>query len=290
MQAAQRLRSAPAENPMAYKTILVHVDESASAGERIKIAAAVAMAEQAHLIGTATTGASRYLVQARMLAELDPNLRTHLDFLRHRARQGLEDFEAAAQKLGLPSYEKRLVDDEAGGGICLQSRYADLVVIGQNDPKELSPVVMPDFAQFVVLNSARPVLVVPHAGRFDNIGTRVLIAWDAGMEAARAVACALPLLRRAQHVEVVSFGARSQAMSPGRDLAQYLARHHVHAEVLQRQSDGPVGDALMSLAGLRGADLLVMGAYGHMRFRELMLGAVTRAVLESMRVPVLMSA
>lgn len=275
---------------MSYKTILVHVDESASAGERIKIAAAVAMTEQAHLIGTATTGTSRYLLQSRMLAELDPNLRTHLDFLRHRARQGLEDFEASVQKLGLPSYEKRLVDDEAGGGICLQSRYADLVVIGQNDPEERSPVVMPDFAQFVVLNSARPVLVVPHTGRFDNIGMRVLIAWDASMEAARAVACALPLLRRAQHIEVVSFNARSQGMSPGRGLSQYLARHGMRTEVLQPQSEGPVGEALLSLANTRGYDLLLMGAYGHMRFRELMLGEVTRTVLEATRVPVLMSA
>ncbi|WP_151636938.1 universal stress protein [Noviherbaspirillum aerium] len=274
---------------MSYKTILVHVDESTRASERIKIAAAIAMTQQAHLIGTATTGASRYLVQARMLAELDPNLRTHLDFLRHRARQGLEDFDACVQKLGLSSYEKRLVDDEAGGGICLQSRYADLVVIGQNDPEEVSPVVMPDFAQFVVLNSARPVLVVPHTGRFDNIGTRVLLAWDAGMEAARAVAASLPLLRRAQHVEVASFGSRTQGTSAGRDLVQYLARQGIQAEVLQRQAEGPVGEALVGLANARGSDLLIMGAYGHMRFRELMLGAVTSTVLESMRIPVLMS-
>ncbi len=278
---------------MSYKTILVHVDESIRASERIKIAAAIAMTENAHLIGTAMTGASRYLMQTRMLAELDPNLRTHLDFLRQRAKHGLEDFEDAAQKLGLPSFEKRLVDDEAGGGICLQARYADLVVIGQNDPEEISPVVLPDFPQYVVLNSGRPVLLVPHAGRFDNIGNRVLIGWDAGMEATRAITAAIPLLRRAQIVEVAVFNARSQphahGMQPGADLALYLARHGVKVEVLQRKSGDNIGEALLSLAADLSSDLIIMGGYGHARFREIVLGGVTRTVLDTMTVPVLMS-
>lgn len=277
---------------MSYKTILVHVDESAHAGERIKIAAAIAMTQKAHLIGTAVTGASRYLVQARMLAELDPNLRTHLDFLRQRARRGLNDFEAAVQMLGLKSFEKRLVDDEAGGGICLQARYADLVVIGQNDPNEISPVTMPDFPQYVVLNSGRPVLIVPYAGRFDNLGGRVLIAWNASMEATRAIASAMPLLARAQLVEIVVFNPRAQAQAygprPGQDLAEFLARHEIKAEALLQDTDN-VGEALLSLAGERGADLIIMGGYGHNRFREILLGGVTRTVLDSMTVPVLMS-
>ncbi|MFC7514876.1 universal stress protein [Herbaspirillum sp. GCM10030257] len=277
---------------MSYKTILVHVDESTRAGERIKLAAAVAMTENAHLIGTAMTGASRFLVQARLLVELDPNLRTHLDFLRERARRGLEDFDDTVQKLGLASFEKRLVDDEAGGGICLQARYADLVVIGQNDPGEVSPVVMPDFPQYVVLNSSRPVLIVPHAGRFENIGNRVLIAWDASMEAARAVSAALPLLRRAQHVDVVIFrtGAASPHSVPaGSEIAQYLKRHGVRTETLQRNAVSPVGESLCSLALEAGADLIIMGGYGHARFREWVLGEVTRNMLEAMPVPVLMS-
>jgi len=278
---------------MSYKTILVHVDESRHASERIKIAAAVAMTENAHLIGTAVTGASRYLAQSRMLAELDPNLRSHLDFLRDRAMRGLADFEAAVQMLGLASFEKRMVDDEAGGGICLQARYADLVVIGQNDASELSPVVMPDFPQYVVLHCGRPVLIIPHAGRFDNIGKRVLIAWDASMEATRAVTDAIPLLRRAHTVEVAMFNTlaqpQSQGARPGTDIAQYLDRHGIKIEMLRRQTDQEIGDALLSLGKERGADLIVMGGYGHVRFREIVLGRVTQAVLESMTIPVLMS-
>ncbi|HEY0846905.1 MAG TPA: universal stress protein [Noviherbaspirillum sp.] len=276
---------------MSYKTILVHVDESRRASERIKIAAAIAVTQKAHLIGTAMTGASRYLIQMHMLAELDPNLKTHLDFLRERAQRGLEDFETAARMLGLASFEKRLVDDEAGGGICLQGRFADLILIGQNDPAEISPIVLPDFPQYVVLHSGRPVLVVPHAGRFDNIGKHVVIAWDGSMEATRTITSALPLLRCAQVVEILMFNAQPHVHGPepGADLALYLERHGIPAEIVLRQTIENIGKALLSLAALRGADLVIMGAYGHTRFREIVLGEVTRAVLETMTIPVLMS-
>ncbi len=281
------------EADMSYKTILVHVDESIRAGERIKIAAAIAMTQNAHLIGTAMTGASRYLVQAMMLADTDPNLRAHLDFLRKRAERGLDDFDNCVRRLGLPSFEKRLVDDEAGAGVCLQARYADLVVIGQNDPGELSPVVMPDFPQYVVLHSGRPVLLVPYAGQFDDIGKRVLVAWDASMSATRAVAGAIPLLKRAQVVEVVVFNPQLQPQAhgaqPGADLAVFLARHGIKIDVSLRQTDREIGDALLSLAADKDADLIIMGGYGHARFREILLGGATRTALETMTVPVLMS-
>ncbi|TFW09310.1 universal stress protein [Oxalobacteraceae bacterium OM1] len=278
---------------MSYKTVLVHVDESARASERIKIAAAIAMAEHAHLIGTAVTGASRYFLQAR-LQEMDPNLREHVHFLRERAEHGLDDFEAAARRIEMPSFEKRLVDDEAGGGICLQARYADLVVIGQNDPKEGSPVVLPDFPQYVVLNSGRPVLLVPYTGRFDTIGNRVLIGWDASMAASHAITGALPLLRCAQkiHVAVIRSGKQPQAGSspPGKEICLYLARHGIKAEMVERETEAPVADALLDLAAELHSDLMVAGAYGHSRFREIMLGDVTARILQSMCVPVLMSA
>jgi len=278
---------------MSYKTILVHVDESSRAGERIKIAAAIAMTQNAHLIGTAMTGASRYLLQARMPEEIEPTLKSHLAFLRERAVRGLDDFDETVQKLGLPSFEKRLVDDEAGGGVCMHALCADLVVIGQNDPHEPAPVVMPDFAQYVVINAARPVLLVPHAGRFDNIGKRVLLAWDAGTESARAITSAIPLLRCANAVDIVVFNARNRRQAdnvpPGADMARYLARHDIKCEVLQRTTERDIGEALMALAADSGSDLIIMGGYGHARFREIVLGNVTRTVLENMTTPVLMA-
>lgn len=281
------------EGNMSYKTVLVHVDESAHASERIKLAAAVAMAENAHLIGTATSGASRYIHRNRMLAELDPNFMVHLEFLRQRARRGLEEFEAVAQKIGIPSFEKRLVDDEAGGGVCLQARYCDLVVIGQIDPQEPSPVVMPDFPEYVVLNSGRPVLIVPYSGQFGNIGNRALIAWDASMAATHSITNAIPLLKRAQVVDVAIFNpepdSQAHGENPGMDIAHYLARHNIKVEVMKRNTDREIGDALLALAAELNSDLLVMGGYGHSRFREIMLGGVTRTVLDAMTIPVLMS-
>jgi nucleotide-binding universal stress UspA family protein len=280
---------------MSYKTVLVHVDKSEHASERIKLAATVAMTENAHLIGTAMTGASRYLQRPKMLAEFGPHFKLHLELLRQRATRGLEEFEAVALKVGIPSFEKRLVDDEAGGGVCLQARYCDLVVIGQIDPEEMSPVVMPDFPQYVVINSGRPVLIVPYAGQFDNIGNRVLIAWDASMAATRAITNAIPLLRRAQIVELVVFNpdelwpAQTHGVLPGADLALYLARHGIKVDVAQRHTDVEIGPSLLSLAAELRCDLIVMGGYGHSRFREILLGGVTRTVLERMTVPVLMS-
>jgi nucleotide-binding universal stress UspA family protein len=278
---------------MSWKTVLVHVDESAHASERIKMAATIAMAAGAHLIGTATTGASRYLAQTRMLADLDPHLKEHLAFLRQRAERGLAEFEATARKLGLPSFEQRLVDDEAGGGICLQARYADLVVIGQHDPDEPSPVVMPDFPQYVVLHSGRPVLVVPRAGRFDTLSRRVLIGWDASMPATHAISNAIPLLRRAQAIEAVIFNPRAppraDGVQPGADLVRYLARHEVQVELREMETRQDIGHALLARAQESNADLLVLGGYGHTRFREILLGGVTRTVLDAMQLPVLMS-
>lgn len=175
----------------------------------------------------------------------------------------------------------------------MQARYCDLIVVGQHDPREPSPVVMPDFPQYVVLNSGRPVLITPYAGRYETIGNRVLIGWDGSMAATRAVTSALPLLRRAQLVEVAAINAGAQSNgqppTPGSELAVYLARHQVKVDVLLQESAHDAGSALLSLAAERNSDLLVMGGYGHSRFREILLGGVTRTVLESMMLPVLMS-
>lgn len=275
---------------MSYKTILVHVDESQRAGERIELAAAMAMAENAHLIGTAVTGASRYLIRERAL-ESDPGLRQHLQALHERAGRGLSYFESCLQKLGLRSFETRLVDDEAGAGICLQARYADLVVIGQVDPDEVSPVVMHDFPQYVVLNSGRPVLLVPYSGRFEKIGRRVLIGWDGSLAAIRAVTGALPVLRRAQNVTAVTFDSGRQdkeAPAPS-ELAPYLERHGVQVQLVEQAEVRDVGTALLNMCKEQDHDLLVMGGYGHARFREILLGGATRTVLTEAALPVLIT-
>ena len=278
---------------MAYKTILVHIDESRHVDQRIRIAAGIAATEGAHLIGVAMTGVSRFVYRNSELNENDANLAVHLERLREHARRALAEFEPKVRSLGLSSYENRLIDDDAGGGLVRQASYSDLVVIGQTDPEEALSAVMPGFAAYVVMNVGRPVLIIPYAGHFDTIAASVLIAWDGSTQATRAVTGALPLLTRAKIVKVVIFNAAADldthGEQPGADIALYLARHNVNVEVLQKRTVLDIGNALLSLVADENADLLVMGGYGHSRFREVLLGGATHTVLESMTVPVLMA-
>jgi len=277
---------------MAYKTILVQVDDSRHAAERIRIAARLAKAHDAHLIGAAVTGISRYAFQGGATLPPDPNLAVHLDYLRQRAQRALDQAEPLVLQEGLPAFEKRLLDDDASGGLGELARYSDLVVIGQVNPDEPAATVLSDFPEHIVFTGGRPALIIPYSGAFTGIGKRVLIAWDGGRSATRAVTDALPLLRQAELVQVALFNqedaARQQAPA-GSEIALYLARHGIKTELLPSRPSTDVGDALLSMAADLGSDLIVMGGYGHSRFREILLGGVTRTMLASMTVPVLMS-
>ena len=148
----------------------------------------------------------------------------------------------------------------------------------------------------MVLASGRPVLVVPYVGTYPRVGDRVMIAWDASREAARAVADALPLLQAAQQVITLSANPDSGGRSdrhgdlPGADIARHLARHGVRVEA-QRLSakEISIADMLLNRIADEGIDLLVMGAYGHARVREIWLGGVTRRLMQHMTVPVFIS-
>lgn len=280
---------------MTYKTILVHVPDNVHVEGQIRLAAELAKKFEAHLTGVATTGVSEqyYIVDTTCGVAMDMSV--FIDKLHERVQQNLEKFTTLVQKIGLNSFESREMEGDAAACVCLQARYSDLVVIGQNDPNLRSPFSRSDFPEYVFTHSCRPVLLVPYAGTFENIGQRILIAWDAGMEATRAVSAALPMLKTAKIVQIAVFGRENDpgkhGEQPGADIALYLARHGVKVEVSQQTvPDGmDVGNALLSHASDFGADLIVMGAYGHSRFREFALGGVTRTILSSMTVPVLVS-
>ncbi|OGB25328.1 MAG: universal stress protein [Burkholderiales bacterium RIFCSPLOWO2_02_FULL_57_36] len=278
---------------MPYETILVHVDHSKHAAARIKIAAEMAVEENAHLIGAAMTGLSRYLYEENTIELNRTVIANHVDFLHQQADESLAQFEQIARQAGVLSVERRLVNDDNQGGLTLQARYCDLVVLGQTDMDEPSARVISDLPEYVVLNSGRPVLIVPYAGVFKTVGQRVLVAWDGRMESTRAVSDAIPLLRRASNVAIALFnpssGADAHGEQPGADIALFLARHDVKVEVMQQATSIDVGNALLSLAADLNSDLIVMGGYGHTRFREVLLGGVTKTVLATMTVPVLMS-
>jgi nucleotide-binding universal stress UspA family protein len=280
---------------MSYKTIVVHVNESEHAIDRIRIAAGIAMQEGAHLVGAAVTAIPAEFTLSGVMGDSAAGIDIYLDFVRQRAESALAQFVVTAEQSGVASIERRITTDEAAMGISVQGRYSDLVVIGQHDPGESLPGIRSDFPEYVVLNSGRPVLIIPYAGRFEHIGKRVIIAWDASVEATRAVAGAVPLLRRADAVQVAVFnpghGTRLHGESPGSNIAHYLARHGVKVEVSQEKTaaEMDVGNTLLSHAADYAADLIVMGGYGHSRFREILLGGVTDTMLKSMTVPTLMA-
>jgi nucleotide-binding universal stress UspA family protein len=277
---------------MSYKTVLVHVDQSSHAAQRIRIATDIALAHGAHLIGSATSGLARYAMQGNAFDLTMAFAPGQVEQLRADAGQQLNGFDDFAATAGVKSHERRLVDDDVGASLALQARYADLVVLGQRDPDQAVAGDGGDIAEYVMLNCARPVLMIPYAGKFRTVGSNVLIAWDGSMEATRAIAGALPLLQRAANVTVVAFNpdaSNAHGEQPGADIALYLARHEVKVEVSTPDTDDDIGNALLSLAATLGVDLIVMGGYGHSRLREMVLGGVTRTVLNTMTVPVLMS-
>ncbi len=276
---------------MSYRTIVVQADRAPNTEARITLAAALALREEGHLVGAATTGMPRSMLAGRAYEGSGVFVADYLRRAQERVREALEQFTAIADRLGVPSHEARSSNDDEYAGLCMQARYADLIVLGQAAPSDNEDSLLPDLPDYILLNCGRPVLLVPRSGRFPTVGKRVLVAWNGSVEAAKAVTAALPLLRGAEQVSIAVLGNRADALgeSPGSDIALYLARHGVKVEVLRRPEPVDPGQAILSLAADFGVDLLVMGAYGHSRFREMMLGGATRTVLATATLPVLMA-
>ncbi|MBC7513668.1 MAG: universal stress protein [Herminiimonas sp.] len=280
---------------MSFKTILVHANQSDIASGPIRIAVALARRFDAHLIGVVVTGLSQEVYFPDSFGASAPVLMESLLALEAEANARLAVVTACAREGGVASVEQRLVRDEAAAGISLSARYADLVVVGQIDPAVFTPFLRPDFPQRVVIDSGRPVLIVPYAGNFAEVGRRIILAWDGSREAARAATAGIALMQQAQLVQVAVFDSAGPTTAhgeePGADMALYLVRHGIRVEVVHRRvaAGTDIGNALLSHAADFDADLIIMGAYGHSRVREIFLGGVTRTVLASMTVPVLMS-
>lgn len=274
-----------------YKTLLVPVDERPRSARSIELAGRLAREFNAHVVGLFLQPAPyipgvTHLEGGQKLAE---DLRESL--VREPTRRAKAQFDACVKAAGITTAEWRTADGDRADEVALHARYADLVIINQTDPDEANAS---HFAGAVLMSLGRPALVLPYVGEFSSVGTNVLVAWNASREAARAVTDALPLLQRAQRVVVMAVDARASpgghGESPGADIAVFLARHGVKAEAAPTVSAGvDTGNVILSRAYDQGADLVVMGAYGHSRLRQIVLGGATRTVLESMRLPVLMS-
>jgi nucleotide-binding universal stress UspA family protein len=207
------------------------------------------------------------------------------------AKAAVERFEASAKAAGI-SAETRTLEASLGGGATLFGSIArrfDLAVVGQAQRERgASEELMIEAALF---ESGRPLVVVPYIQKSGLKLDRVIVCWDGGRTAARAVADAMPLLERAKAIDVVVVAEeRKQQEIAGADMIQHLARHGIRASAKRTaKGDISIENVILSYAADSGADLLVMGGYGHSRLREFILGGVTRGILASMTLPVLMS-
>jgi nucleotide-binding universal stress UspA family protein len=199
-------------------------------------------------------------------------------------------YDELVRRHGIRSEWRSLPNSSSEVGV--HAYYADLVVIARPESAGQS-AGPPGLAESLVLSSGRPIIVFPPRGTVSRV-RRVLVGWNATRESIRAVADALPLLVKAEAVDVLIIDDQrhraSHGQEPGADIARHLARHGAHVEVGRLSSGGKdVGRLLLSQAGAFSADLLVMGAYGHTHLREWMFGSVTRTVLYEAGLPVLMS-
>lgn len=278
---------------MSYKTILVHVDDTQHASQRIRYAQNIASQFDAHLTGVALTGISRYIFESSNLGAGDPNISFHLTLLRERAEQALNQFRTLTADRSASTTEALIANDEANGGLGLRARYCDLIVIGQTNLSEPSPSVMSDFPEFMIVHSGRPILIIPPNFASPDLPKHCLVAWNGSRAATRAITDAIPLLKLCEQVHVAIINPKpyqeTHGDEPGADIALFLARHGIKVEVSTRFSKHPVGDAILELGKELQCDLLVMGGYGHSRFREMLMGGATRTILEKSTIPVLMS-
>lgn len=282
---------------MALKDLLVYLDVTPRSAKRRELAARLAVQHNAHLTGLHVIDipSANYFYGAAM-PFVPTNPEEIVERIRAEAVEAAKPIEAAFREClrrnGLEG-EWRLVEGPPPPTVALHARYADLTIIGQpnrEEPQDADAVLVT-----TVMTSGRPVLAVPFAGDFPTIGERVLVAWNASREAARALNDALPLLLNAKQVTVLAINPQqgvggSHGDVPAADIALHLARHGLKAEAAHTVArDIADGEALLSYAADIGADLIVAGAYGHSRARELVFGGVTRTLIAEMTAPVLFS-
>ena len=275
------------------KDIVLHLSTRASDDGSIDYAVAVASAFEAHLTGIAFA-LDPFVPPTMGIGDVVP-----ADWIDEERAQGqaaakaaIARFEEAARRSGI-AFESRLLESSLAGAGEMFGEIAarfDLSIVRQAEigKSPLEELIV----EAALFYAGRPVLVVPYIQKGALTLDRVLVCWDGGPNAARAIGDAMPFLHRAKAVEVVIVlgeAGRSDEI-PGADIGEHLARHGLKVEVERVSAiEGDVTDTILSHAADAGTDFLVMGGYGHSRLREFILGGVTRGMLRTMTVPVLMS-
>ena len=281
---------------MTYHSLLVHLDNDRRAEARIAYALRVARELGCRIVGAAPTGSVPLDTQASIgtSASLADFAEAVWMALEVRAQAARERFEKACRKAGVESPESVVEHADKAQSLVRLSHCSDIVVLSQAEPDAPDFTGARDLVADVILQSARPSIVLPFAGTFDTVASRVVVAWDDSRAAVRAIADALPLLRLAREVQVVTWERASSTADAGlparqQGLRRWLDAHGVAAELRVARTGLSLTEALLSRASDFDADLVVMGAYGHQRWTERLLGGMTQGVLAAMTVPVLMS-
>jgi len=278
---------------MTYRSLLVLLDHSPLGEARTQAAITLARTFECHLVGLAPTGLVDMPVSTQNAASLADYATLAWNTLRAEAAVAVEQFTQACRSAGLSSFESLADDDSRARSLVSHALCSDLTLLTQADPSADDGHAARDMLEQVILHSARPTLVLPYAGRTDTIGRNVMVAWNNSREAARAVSDALPFLRRATTVQVVAWNegrGSDEALSGSLEsLQRWLGWQGVSAEMRIEKTSIAICEAMLSRAADLSADLIVMGAYGHSRWSERVLGGATRGLLDSMTVPVLMS-
>jgi len=279
---------------MSLKTIIISLNDTENLDCLLPTCTALATRHEAHLIGA-------YIIpSAEMYAAFDGAAMAEIADAQRKnffsmAKKVKEKFDRAISPNNL-SAEWLLLDAQGSSMIdefIQQSRFADLVVITQVELGAYNGVEA-GFSDSIVMDAGRPVLIVPRGKSFDSIGDKVVIGWNASKEATRACYDALPLLSNNCEVDLVWVDPQLQRLEagnlPGTKLGTTLARHGIKVTCDPTPTvDSDAGAALLNRVGDIGADLLVMGAYGHSRLSEFVFGGATDHVFKKMTVPVLMS-
>jgi nucleotide-binding universal stress UspA family protein len=279
---------------MAYKDILVHIDSSEQSHARLEMAAQIAIQQKAHLTGLYVLP-NLYVPAFQDMAQLPPEyIEQQTEIAEENAKKAELDFNDVVTKAGI-AHEWRKDEGVPVDVIRLHSKYSDLIILGQRNPNNTES--FGDLPDGVILSVGRPVLIVPYATNVTNIGERVMVGWDASAQSARAVHDAIPFMSEAKKVDIIAVNPNKRSGfsdghgdTPCADISLHLARHGINVEAQSITVDDiGIADILLSRAADKGVDLFVMGAYGHSRWRELVLGGVTAHMLDHMTMPVLMA-
>ncbi len=271
---------------MSLARILVHINDSEIANQRLKLAILLAKTHRAELIGFVNR--PEISIPAAIDGYLPASsLKTAFEQAEKLVEATKTNFQQATSGLRLKS-QVLVAHEPIEKALVHNSRLADLTIMGdvlaahdENFSDATSPI---DF----LLHSPRPVIFIPPCYQGDTIGERLLLAWDGGNRATRALAESIPLLKKAKSCQIITINQPKELSSMELEIEGYLTAHKIHAEYTHIKVRGNIGKALLQEANNMKADLIIQGGFAHHRFTETVFGGTTKFMMEKMQIPTFM--